>query len=157
LIYSMYSAALDRFGLTEDDADQLRALDVLRGEVAGKKVTVPWLAGVRLLVLDGFFDFTPVQGEMLRLLIPQVPEVIVNLNCDERNAEIFRPFSATIDQLSSIATFEIKVDAGALPVPGILAPLRERLFNPVSTASAEDASESSISVLDCTDRQTEIR
>src|SRR5262245_54106463 len=153
----MYSAALDRFGMTEDNADQLRALEVLRGEIDGKSVTLPWLASVRLLVLDGFFDFTPVQGEMLRLLIPQVPEVIVNLNFDERNAEIFRPFYATIDQLSSIATFETKLDTTALSVPGVLSPLRVCLFNPVSTAPAEDGSESSISILDCANRQTEIR
>jgi hypothetical protein len=129
-IYSAYTAALDRFGLSEDDADQLRALEVLRGEAAGKKVSVPWLPGVRLLVVDGFFDFTPVQGEILRLLIPQIPEVIVNLNRDGRNAEIFRPFERTIDQLKSIAEFEIHQSAEAQPVAPGLSRLRETLFNP---------------------------
>ena len=62
-------------------------------------MTIPWLANVQLLVLDGFFDFTPVQGEILRRLIPQVPEVLVNLNHDERNPEIFLPFQETIDHL----------------------------------------------------------
>ena len=41
---------------------------------------------------DGFFDFTPVQGEILRQLIPRFPETIVNLNHDDSNPEIFIPF-----------------------------------------------------------------
>ena len=76
------------------------------------------VAAVKLLVLDGFFDFTPAQGEMLRFLIPSIPEVIVNLNRDEQNAEIFRPFAATIEQLGSIASFETIVEAQAEPVAG---------------------------------------
>ena len=62
-------------------------------------MSLPWLAETRLLVLDGFFDFTPVQGEMLRLLIPRIPEVVVNLNRDERNSDVFRAFAPTINQL----------------------------------------------------------
>ncbi|HKP39166.1 MAG TPA: hypothetical protein VJT71_20065, partial [Pyrinomonadaceae bacterium] len=52
LVYAKYSEALDRFGLTDEDADQLRALQTLRGDV------LPGLDEVDLLVLDGFFDFT---------------------------------------------------------------------------------------------------
>jgi len=36
LIYSVYSNALERFHLTEDDADQCERFPVLRGEVEGK-------------------------------------------------------------------------------------------------------------------------
>lgn len=165
LIYSVYEAALDRFGLTEDDADQLRALEVLRGEIDGKKVNVPWLSDVRMLVVDGFFDFTPVQGEMLRLLIPQISDVIVNLNRDERNIAIFRPFERTIDQLKSIADFAVRDGAEAKPVAAGLSFLRERLFNPTANeqcadeafAEAPPESSLSISLLDCVNRQTEIR
>jgi ATP-dependent helicase/DNAse subunit B len=130
LIYSVYAAALDRFRLTEDDADQLRALSVLRGEVDGKRVKLPWLGRLRLLVLDGFFDFTPVQGEMLRMLIPQIPEVVINLNRDERNPEIFRPYDDTIRQLLSIADFEMHASIEEQPVVAPLSLLRTRLFNP---------------------------
>jgi ATP-dependent helicase/nuclease subunit B len=181
LIYAAYEAALDRFGLTEDNADQLRALEVLRGEIDGRKVNLPWLSDVRLLVLDGFFDFTPVQGEMLRLLIPQIPDVIVNLNRDERNMTIFRPFERMIDQLKSIANFVIRDRTEAEPVAGGLSLLRERLFNPLgaplvaqaSLPASSDAtlvskdetgsrqeclrSQDNITVLDCSDRQTELR
>ncbi|MEO8435041.1 MAG: hypothetical protein ABI596_09115, partial [Pyrinomonadaceae bacterium] len=35
LVYSAYSEALDQFALTDEDADQLRTLQILRGELAG--------------------------------------------------------------------------------------------------------------------------
>jgi ATP-dependent helicase/DNAse subunit B len=166
LIYSVYSTALDCFHLTEDDADQLRALTVLRGEVEGKRIRLPWLEHVRLLVLDGFFDFTPIQGEILRLLIPQVPEAIVNLNGDERNPEIFRPYESTIRQLGSMADFEVCVTVEEQPVAGILGSLRARLFNPFAGQNVEQApiassetesTELTIRLFECSDRETEIR
>jgi ATP-dependent helicase/DNAse subunit B len=171
LIYSVYWNALDRFHLTEDDADQLRALSVLRGEVEGKAIRLPWLEHVRLLVLDGFFDFTPIQGEILRLLIPQIPEVIVNLNRDERNPEIFRPYERTIRQLGSMADFEVCASVEEQPVAGLLARLRTRLFNPFAAqpsaaalpeqapgaVSVSEPEEPNIRLFECGDRETEIR
>ena len=162
-IYSVYERALSEARLTEDDADQLRALDALRGEVGGTRVSIPWLATVRLLVLDGFFDFTPVQGEMLRLLIPRIPEVIINLNRDERNTEVFRAFAPTIEQLDSIATFDTKVVTDSDHVGGALGMLRTRLFNPLPAIDSPEASRQSegdelgITLLECTSRETEIR
>ena len=110
--------------MTEDDADQLRALWVLRGELQ-----LPWLQKVRLLILDGFFDFTPVQGEILRSLIPGIPQTLVNLNYDERNPEIFVPFQETIGQLRVIAKFETIHTTEQESTSGVLSALRERLFN----------------------------
>jgi ATP-dependent helicase/DNAse subunit B len=166
-VYSAYCALLDQHNLTEDDADQLRALHILRGAINGSTVDVPWLADVRLLVLDGFFDFTPVQGEMLRRLIPRIPEVIVNINHDERNPEIFRPFRETIELLEAIAPFQREESDERAPVTGALGSLRERLFNP--GAEFEDHKEqdgegkpapiaqTEIKYLECTDRDTELR
>jgi len=175
LIYSAYVESLDRFGLTDEDADQLRTLQILSGEVAGRNVSLPWLEQVDLLVLDGFFDFTPVQGEILRRLIPTIPNVIVNLNHDQRNEEIFQPFQSTIEQLESIAAFETQVDKEIAPVEGELTALRERLFNS-SEGRAANGSEDvgahlrvrpegrhtglplqNITLLECGDRETEIR
>ncbi len=160
LIYENYYEALKHNHLTEEDADQLRALSVLRGEWQGQHVVLPWLADTRLLVLDGFFDFTPVQGEILRELVPQVPDVIVNLNSDERNPEIFSVFRETIDQLTASGAFEIKYSDEMLDTVGALSPLRENLFNPSipaqhSTNTGGDVS--NIRLLTCSDRDTEIR
>src|SRR5262249_30505286 len=56
-VYSNYAATIEASGFTEDDADQLRALEVVRGEIDGRQVELPWLSQIRLMVLDGFFDF----------------------------------------------------------------------------------------------------
>jgi ATP-dependent helicase/DNAse subunit B len=167
LIYSIYSDLLNTNQLTEDDADQLRALAVLRGEIAGSVATLPWLSEIKLLVLDGFFDFTPVQGEMLRQLIPRVPETLVNLNHDDRNPEIFAPFQETVGQLCAISPFEAEQASNQVLTKGALSHLREKLFNPTQapTPVAEPAEseaqpekrQSEIRYLECGDRDTEIR
>ncbi len=180
LIYSTYCELLQQHNLTEDDADQLRALAALRGEIEGQKVRLPWLANVDLLILDGFFDFTPIQGEILRELIPRVPETLVNLNHDSRNPEIFSPFQDTIDQLKAIAQFETLQTNEHLETAGTLSTLRESLFNmsaklqfvadsddEIPDLSEESSSpgndklkfigHSEIRYLECGDRDTEIR
>jgi RecB family exonuclease/superfamily I DNA/RNA helicase len=166
LIYSTYNALLDQNQFTEEDLDQLRALWVLRGIVDGRGVRVPWLANVQLLIIDGFFDFTPVQGEILRQLLPRVPEVVVNLNHDDSNPEIFIPFGETIGQLQSMATFDTVHMHDYTSPPGVLAELRENLFNPLRTSDEVSPDEVSdepefvakeIRYLECGDRDTEIR
>ena len=165
LIYSAYAKALDQNGLTDADADQLRALQILRGEVDGRAVALPWLDRIELLVLDGFFDFTPVQGEMLRRLIPAVPNVIVNLNSETTNEEIFRPFQSTIEHLQSITEFKTEINTDVVVISEGLAPLRERLFNVAQVVNLRDEMESRaqvnnlrhIALLECGDRETEVR
>ena len=161
LIYETYANILEVHDLTDDDANGLRALAILQGEVAGHPVTTPWLNHVEILILDGFFDFTPVQGEILRLLIPRVPNVIVNLNGDPRNPEIFKPFNETIERLRAIAEFEIVQSDETAPKALPLETLRERLFNSsltnISVAQNQVEPQTSIRYLECTDRETEIR
>ncbi|MGH9933144.1 MAG: PD-(D/E)XK nuclease family protein [Pyrinomonadaceae bacterium] len=161
LIYATYSDLLDRHQLTEADADQLRALAVLKGEVDGRCWKIPALSDVQLLVLDGFFDFTPVQGEILQRLIPQIPDVLVNLNHDERNQDIFLPFQETITHLSSIAPFAEKRNGGELSLTtGALSGLRQNLFNPSLSDKlqlVDEIQQSEIRYFECGDRDTEIR
>jgi len=66
---------------------------------------------------------------MLRLLIQRIPDVIVNINYDDRNPQIFQTFQSTIEQLKSIADFEILSASDNVESRSGLAPLRERLFN----------------------------
>src|SRR5258708_726708 len=139
--------------------------------VLGKNISVPSLDGGQLLILDAFSDFTPVQGETLRPLIPRVPEVIVNLNHDARNPEIFLPFQSTIDHLRGIASFEIcDSDPNNIAVTcGALSGLRENLFKPTLSDKLQldvdedqgDANagkgQAEIKYFECGDRDTEIR
>jgi ATP-dependent helicase/DNAse subunit B len=129
-LYRAYEEALTRFELTEDDNDQLRAAGVLKGKLGRAAVRVPWLDRVRLLIVDGFFDFTPIQGEMLSALIPRVRDVIVNFNWDEGNREIFRPSQETIERICSMAHFDVEVFGEAHHAAGPLGQLRGRLFKP---------------------------
>lgn len=160
-IYSTYTELLNQNHFTEQDLDQLRALWVLRGLIDGRGVRVPWLANVKLFIVDGFFDFTPVQGEILRQLIPRVPDVIVNLNHDDSNPEIFIPFQETIGVLQSMATFDTVHTHDFTSPPGVLSQLRENLFNPLRSSdevSAEpEFAAKEIRYLECGDRDTEIR
>ena len=165
LIYSTYAELLNQNHFTEEDSDQLRALWVLRGLIDDRRVTSPWLPNVELFIIDGFFDFTPVQGEILRELIPRLPHTIVNLNHDDSNPEIFAPFVETIGQLQSIATFDTVHTHDYHATTGTLATLRENLFNPlvfsddgsdqIRILPRESAAE--IRYLECGDRDTEIR
>ena len=161
LIYSNYTELLNQSLFTEEDAEQLRALWVLRGMIDEKFVRVPWLANVQLLVIDGFFDFTPVQGEILRNLIPLLPQTIVNLNHDDSNPEIFTPFQETIGQLESIAKFDTVHSRDYTATNGVLATLRENLFNPLTSSDEVSDDPQSlvreIRYLECGDRDTEIR
>jgi len=153
LIYAKYCDALDRFGLTDEDADQLRALQILREQSA------PWLDHVDLLVLDGFFDFTPVQGEMLRLLIPRIPNVIVNVNHDSRNEQIFQTFQTTIEQLKSIADFEEISSAECVTssdLPARLFNADDRGSSPAMREGAEAGAPVAL-LRECSDRETELR
>jgi ATP-dependent helicase/DNAse subunit B len=161
IIYSNYAELLNQNQFTEEDADQLRALWVLRGLIDGRGVRVPWLSNVELFIVDGFFDFTPVQGAILRELIPRLPETIVNLNHDDSNPEIFIPFGETIGQLQSMATFDTVHTHDYVSPPGVLGELRQNLFNPL-TASDEVSQEpeflaKEIRYFECGDRNTEIR
>src|SRR6185503_17965722 len=166
LIYQKYSEALDLHGLTDEDADQLLALQIVRGDVAHNvRYSIPWLDQVELLVLDGFFDFTPVQGEILKYLIPRIPHVIVNVNHDAQNPEIFRAFASTIEHLQSIAEFDIKENA--VPISNEpLSNLRRTLFNAAqvenlrTNSSAEHEPQINnlrYTLLECSDRELEIR
>lgn len=161
LIYSTYTELLDGSLFTEEDAEQLRALWVLRGIIDGHWVKAPWLSNVQLLIIDGFFDFTPVQGEILRQLIPLLPQTIVNLNHDDSNPEIFAPFQETIGQFESIAKFDQVHSRDYIATGGTLAELRENLFNPLTTVPVTPLDSGSVQAeiryLECGDRDTEIR
>jgi len=160
LIYSTYAELLNQNQFTEEDAEQLRALWVLRGMIDERFVRVPWLSKVQLFIIDGFFDFTPVQGELLRQLLPRFPETVVNLNHDDSNPEIFVPFQDTIGQLQGIATFDTVHTRDYTATNGTLSALRENLFNPLKSDEVSDEPQfvaHEIRYLECGDRDTEIR
>ncbi len=78
--------------------------------VAEKLKTCPWAAG-KDLWLDGFTDFTPQQGEVLRRLLAQAETVTVTLTCDHMEEDeggigIFSPARRTAAWLLRLAQKE---------------------------------------------------
>ncbi|QUW00633.1 PD-(D/E)XK nuclease family protein [Chloracidobacterium sp. MS 40/45] len=135
------TAATGKF--TESDADYLRAIAALEGSLDGLPCQTPLLDGVEWLIVDGFFDLTPVQGEILRRLIKRVPRVTFNFDDDADNPAVFAAVHETIAKIREMmgdgcqeVVFHER--AGSRPVtrlptaPG-LDVLRMGLFNPAFT------------------------
>ncbi len=101
-IAQCYAAALENDLLTESDADYLRALAALDGELDGAPCQTPLLDGVEWLIVDGFFDLTPVQGEVLRRLIGRVPRVTFNFDDDPENPQVSAPVRETIAKVRAM-------------------------------------------------------
>ncbi|WP_058866462.1 PD-(D/E)XK nuclease family protein [Chloracidobacterium thermophilum] len=134
-------AATEKF--TESDADYLRAMAALDGSLDGLPCQTPLLDGVEWLIVDGFFDLTPVQGEILRRLIKRIPRVTFNFDDDADNPAVFAAVHETIAKIREMmgegcreVIFHERT--GSRPVtrlptaPG-LDVLRMGLFNPAFT------------------------
>ena len=115
LICGAYDALTAQVAL--DPRDRLtRAAEKLDG--------CPWARG-KDLWLDGFTDFTPQQGEVLRRLLVQAETVTVTLTCDhleedEGGAGIFSPARRTAAQLIRLAKqvgagYEVETLEGGSP------------------------------------------
>jgi ATP-dependent helicase/DNAse subunit B len=161
LIYEWYEALLDKHNLTDASRDYLRALSVLRGEFAGREVRVPFLDEARMLVVDGFFDMLPVHAETITVLLPRFEEVLVNLNYDTRNPEVFAPFRDVVERFTVTERFERLETDLVKPVADGLRPLREFLFNPTlqreEGAPMREACAPAITLVTASDRVREVR
>ncbi len=110
-------------------------------------------------MLDGFFDFTPVQGEILKRLMPQIPKCWLTSTTTNATRKSFCRFRKRLQHLSAIAPFEIKQSADEVtPTHGALSGLRESLFNPaLAVSETAEVEQSEIRYFECGDRDTEIR
>lgn len=159
-VYERFESILASNRLTDGNTDYLRALAVVRGDVDGNPVTVPFLDDVKLLVLDGFFDLLPVHQELVVSLIGRIDTVIVNLNHDESNPHAFKAHADVIERFEGMAGFEVLRSNETQPVPVDLAQLRRRLFSDEDSDIVIDggvAPAESIVELVAPDRAREIR
>lgn len=102
LIAQCYQQALQACELTEVNEDHLRVLEALTGEADGMTCRTPYIEPVTLLVVDGFYDFTPAQGEILKRLIARIPNVIFNFDYEELNPEVFSPIVETVEHVEKM-------------------------------------------------------
>jgi ATP-dependent helicase/DNAse subunit B len=91
------TAAAEKF--TESDTNYLRAIAALDGQLDGLPCETPLLDGVEWLIVDGFFDLTPVQGEILRRLIKRIPRVTFNFDDEADNPPVFAAVHETIAKI----------------------------------------------------------
>lgn len=127
-VYERYERLLAANHLTDGNTDSLRALAIARGEIDGERVTIPFLDGLQLLVLDGFFDLLPVHQELVTTLMVRVPEVVINLNCDPANPDAFAAHADVIDRFRGLAGVDVVERTESRDVAPGLVPLRARLF-----------------------------
>ncbi|MBI3951407.1 MAG: PD-(D/E)XK nuclease family protein [Acidobacteria bacterium] len=134
-IYEAYQRLLDERALMDADEAAVRAFDILRT----RPNLPPWLNWTTTLFVDGFYDFTPIQKQLLRYLIERIPEVIVNLTYDPRNPYVFEePLRETLKFLDSLSQpMPTEHFAETLPYEPALTSLRAALFNPIASISPE--------------------
>lgn len=134
-IYEAYQQALDEHRLMDADEATASALHILQS-----RPDLPSsLAQTTTLFIDGFFDFTPIQKNLLRYLIERIPEVMVNLTYDPRHPTVFaEPVGDTFQFFERLSQpMPIEHNAATLPHAPALEPLRTGLFNAQAEASAE--------------------
>ncbi len=74
--YSLFESALEKRGLIDED-------DLLNQLFQQLNADKPLLSNKKLLLVDGFHDFTPLEFRILRLLVKRIPGVLVSLVLDE--------------------------------------------------------------------------
>lgn len=133
-IYEAYQQTLDECRLMDADEATAGALQVLQS----RPDLPPGLAQTTTLFIDGFFDFTPIQKNLLRYLIERIPEVVVNLTYDPRHPTVFaEPLQDTFRFFERLSQpMPVEHNAATLPHAPALEPLRTGLFNPEAEASA---------------------
>lgn len=130
-IYEAYQDVLGRRRLMDPDDAYVMVRDMLAGEPG----LPAWLEHVRTLFIDGFFDFTPIQKQLVHYLAIRVPEVIVNLSFDERNPNVFEPLNDTLQFFEGIGLEKVRQPPETEPHHAELGPLRTNLFNPDASPS----------------------
>jgi ATP-dependent helicase/DNAse subunit B len=173
LIAECYQQSLSDNNLTEVNEDHLRTLNVLNGEYDGWPCVAPYLEPVKLLIVDGFFDFTPAQGEILKRLIARIPHVVFNFDYEPLNPSVFLPIEETIEHVESMADGFIRVSfhdgpsaersVEVAPTASGFERLRFGLFNPDWPEMGEAVSQtiddvsSPVFMLTAPDMEREIR
>jgi len=116
------------------------------------------LTQAKLMVVDGFTDFTTTQLEMLQLLANDIPQVLVTLDYsqDDGRENLAAWFGDTLERLRArLPGASVRELPQAAP-SGALARLRAYLFSPPGLVPSLP-SEGKVHVLECPSRSREVR
>lgn len=92
-VYEDYQKALKARGWWEAEDLLKAAADLLGGKPA-------WLSAKELLIVDGFYNFTPAEKTLLELLFQHIPQTLLTLTADDKSSPLFEPLKETIDFLA---------------------------------------------------------
>lgn len=124
--YQAYQNVLERNALMDNDEAYLLTRDLL----IGRTQRPAWLDRVQSLYIDGFFDFTPIQGQIIAQLVKAIPNVVVNLSLDERNPNVFVPVDETLKFFEKLGFAHVLQATETILRHPALDALPANLFNP---------------------------
>lgn len=106
----------------------------------------------RLLIVDGFYDFTPVEETLLRALADRADRVICTLPLEESRPGLFAPCARTRERLRRVLEAqETALDSGGGRSPGVGA-LERGLFE----QSSAEAPTEGVVLLEASSRRAEV-
>lgn len=124
-IYEAYQDVLGRRRLMDQDD----AYVVVRDKLAGEPGLPTWLEHVQTLFIDGFFDLTPIQKNLVHYLAIRMPEVVVNLSMDHRHPTVSEPINETRQFFEQLGFDCAQRPPGAVPHHADLDALCVNLFH----------------------------
>jgi ATP-dependent helicase/nuclease subunit B len=150
-VYSSFQKALEEEGLLDDD-------DLLNQLLRSLEDDSNLLSQKKLLLVDGFHDFTPVEFRILNWLINRVPRVLVSLVLDKETTRLGRSplFERSRDVYKGLKAFGLKpklLQGFQRSTSPTLRQVESGVFNPSSKPIEADAS---LEVMEAADMRDEV-
>lgn len=130
LLYERYRAVLEKNNLIDDELAGLAVCQALANREAA---LTDYLGRIELLMVDGFFTFSPLEERLLLALIQALPETWINLpNSSEGAEEVFALPRRVLGLLESLSE-RVQVSIEPSDVEGGTSEARESLANRIYT------------------------
>lgn len=144
-IISSYQSALREKGLMDHE-------DLLREFLESLQKRPSLLADVRLLAVDGFYTFTPVEKEILKTLWERIPEVLITLPYGGEQSDLFSVSQSTLEELRLLGFKTHLLKENHRTEKKDLLDLEKKIFTPSPVLSH---AEGSIRIIVAADREDE--
>ncbi len=131
--YSLYQTTLEKRGLLDED-------DLLNQLLHALENDNTLLSQKKLLLVDGFHDFTPVEFRILKLLIERIPRVLISLvlDAEKKDSPIFEHCQAVYRELKSLRLKPQLLQGFHRSASPTLRHIEKDLFNPASERTEAD-------------------
>ncbi len=144
-IYRAYQEILKKWNAYDGDGLQWMAAEALAADPS-------LLSSVEILLVDGFATYTPVEFEILRVLISRVAESRITLCCEAGRPEVFGFVEGTYTRLKELCSDSLALSTNR-DVPEPLTHLQRTLF---SQSEAQLSAGTVVAILACSDPVREV-